>query len=139
MDPIAPGDRPQSEVTRSIIQSAMHVQNALGIGLYENPYKICLAHDLRRKGHAVQAEVHLDLQFEGLWIPDSCRIDLLIDDAVIVEAKAVDRLTPMHQSQVLTYLRLAKKEVGLLLNFWAYPLKANGIQRLILSSHQHRA
>jgi GxxExxY protein len=78
-------------------------------------------------------EVHLDITFEGLLIPDSYLIDLLVDDTVVVEAKTVERLTAIHQAQVLTYLRLSGKDVGLLLNFWACPLKEGGIQRLVLS------
>lgn len=111
----------------------MRVQNALGVGLYEKPYKFCLGHALRLKGHRVLVEVKLDITFEGLLVPESYRIDLLVDDAVVVEAKTVEKLTPIHQAQVLTYLRLSGKEAGLLLNFWASPLKDGGIQRLVLS------
>jgi GxxExxY protein len=128
-----PDDRPHSDLTRSILESAMRVQSVLGVGLLEKPYKVCLAHALRQKGHRVLVEVHLDITFEGLLIPDSYMIDLLVDDIVVVEAKTVERLTAIHQAQVLTYLRLSGKEVGLLLNFWACPLKDGGIQRLVLS------
>jgi len=128
-----PDDRPHSDLTRSILESAMRVQSVLGVGLLEKPYKVCLAHALRQKGHRVLVEVHLDITFEGLLIPDSYLIDLLVDDTVVVEAKTVERLTAIHQAQVLTYLRLSGKEVGLLLNFWACPLKDGGIQRLVLS------
>jgi GxxExxY protein len=126
-------DRPHRDLTRSILESAMRVQSALRVGLYEKPYKTCLAHVLRLKGHRVLMEVKLDITFEGLLIPESYRIDLLVDDSVVVEAKTVESLTPIHQAQVLTYLRLSGKEVGLLLNFWACPLKDGGIQRLVLS------
>jgi iron complex transport system substrate-binding protein len=126
-----PPPAPHIELTRSILDSAINVQNALGIGLLEQPYKVCLAHALRRKGHQVLTEVVLDLSFDGLLLSGAYKIDLLVDDRVIVEAKTVDRLNAMHQAQVLTYLRLAQKEVGLLLNFWASPLKQGGIQRLI--------
>ena len=128
-----PDDRPHSDLTRSILESAMRVQSVLGVGLLEKPYKVCLAHALRQKGHRVLVEVHLDITFEGLLIPDSYLIDLLVDDTVVVEAKTVERLTAIHQAQVLTYLRLSGKDVGLLLNFWACPLKDGGIQRLVLS------
>ena len=76
-------------------------------------------------------EVILDLSFEGLLISDAYKIDLLVDDLVVVETKTVERLNALHQAQVLTYLRLSGKEVGLLVNFWASPLKDGGIQRLI--------
>lgn len=128
-----PDDCPHRDLTRSILESAMRVQSTLGVGLVEKSYKVCLAHALRQKGHRVLLEVHLDITFEGLQVPDSYRIDLLVDDAVVVEAKTVERLTPIHQAQLLTYLRHSSKEVGLLLNFWACPLKDGGIQRLVLS------
>ena len=101
------------------------------MGLYEKPYKVCLAHALREKGHKVLTEISLDITFMGLLISDAYRIDLLVDDLIVVETKTVERLNAMHQAQVLTYLRLSGKEVGLLLNFWASPLKDGGIQRLI--------
>jgi len=133
MSQSVPDDRPHSDLTRSILESAMRVQSVLGVGLLEKAYKVCLAHALRQKGHRVLVEVHLDITFEGLLIPDSYLIDLLVDDTVVVEAKTVERLTAIHQAQVLTYLRLSGKEVGLLLNFWACPLKDGGIQRLVLT------
>jgi len=125
-------------LTRSILESAIRVQNALGVGLYEKPYKVCLAHALRVKGHTVLTEVKLDLTFEGLLLSDAYRIDLLVDDLVVVEAKTVEHLNALHQAQVLTYLRLSGKELGLLLNFWASPLKNGGIQRLILTKEARK-
>jgi len=119
------------ELTRSILESAFRVQDALGVGLHEKPYKVCLAHSLRQKGHKDFPEVILDLTFEGLLISEACKVDLLVDDLVVVEAKTAERLNALHQAQVLTYLRLSGKEVGLLLNFWASPLKEGGIQRFI--------
>ena len=69
-----------AELTRSILDSAIRVQNALGVGLFEKPYKVCLAHSLRQKGHQVLTEVALDITFEGLLISDAYKIDLLVDD-----------------------------------------------------------
>jgi hypothetical protein len=80
MPPCNPDDHPHSDLTRSIIESAIHVQNALGVGLLEKSYKFCLAHALRKKGHRVLLEVSLDIIFEGLEVVDSFRIDLLVDD-----------------------------------------------------------
>jgi len=82
----------------------------------------------------VTLEASLDIAFEGLLVPEAYRLDLLVDDTVIVEAKAVEKLDRMHQAQLLTDLRLAGKEVGLLLNFWARPLKDSGIQRVVLTA-----
>jgi len=78
-------------------------------------------------------EVQLDITFEGLGVADSYRIDLLVDDTVVVETQTMARLIPIHQAQVLTYLRLSGREVGLLLNFWTCPLKEGGIQRRVPS------
>lgn len=133
MTQCATGNLLHGTLTSSILESAIRVQDVLGVGLLEKPYKLCLAHALRQKGHRVLIEVVLDIQFEGLLVPDAYKIDLLVDDAVVVEAKTVDHLNAMHQAQLLTYLRLSMKEVGLLLNFWACPLKDGGIQRLVMS------
>ena len=129
-----PRTYPHAGLTKSILGAAIRVQDALGPGLLETPYRLCLAHALRQAGHRVTLEASLDITFEGLLVPEACRLDLLVDDTVVVEAKAVEKLQPMHQAQVLTYLRLSRKEVGLLLNFWARPLKDGGIQRLVLTT-----
>lgn len=118
-------------LTRSILESAIRVQDSLGVGLEGRSYRLCLAHDLRRKGHRVQADLDLDLAFEGLKVPGACRLDLVVDDTVVVATQAVEALSRLHQVQLLTGLRLSGKEVGLLLNFWAHPLKGGGIQRLV--------
>jgi GxxExxY protein len=96
MPPCNPDDRPHGGLTRSSIESAIHVHHTLGAGLYQQPYKLCLAHALRQKGHRVLLEVHLDITFERLEVADSYRIDLLVDDTVVVETKTVERLTPIH-------------------------------------------
>lgn len=127
---------PHSDLTKSILGAAIRVQDVLGPGLLERPYKACLAHALRKAGHRVVTEVALDITFEELLVPEAYRLDLLVDDTVIVEAKAIEKLDTMHQAQLLTYLRLARKEIGLLLNFWARPLKEGGIQRLVLTSQR---
>jgi GxxExxY protein len=84
----------------------------------------------------VTLEASLDIAFEGLLVSEAYRLDLLVDDTVVVEAKAIVKLDLMHQAQLLTYLRLAGKEVGLLLNFWARPLKDGGIRRLVLTDQR---
>jgi GxxExxY protein len=133
MSKAAPTPYLHAGLTQSILAAAIRVQDALGPGLLEKPYRLCLAQALRQAGHRVILEVSLAIAYEGLVVPDAYRLDLLVDDTVIVEAKAVEALDPMHRAQLLTYLRLAGKEVGLLLNFWARPLKDRGIQRLVLT------
>ena len=106
------------------------VQNALGPGLLEEPYKACLAHALRELGHKVLREVRLDVTYESLCIPNAYLLDLVVDGKVVVEAKTVDRLKDLHVAQVNSYLRFSGMEVGLLLNFWAWPLK-EGLRRVV--------
>lgn len=124
------GDHPHMDITESIIGAAIKVQNALGPGLLEEPYKACLAHSLREQGHTVHREVRLDVIYESLCIPNAYLLDLVVDGKVVVEAKTVDRLRDLHVAQVNGYLRFSGMEVGLLLNFWAWP-KKEGLRRVV--------
>ena len=87
-----------ASLTKSILAAAIRVQDTLGPGLLEKPYRHCLAHALRQAGHRVTMEASLAIAFDGLLVPDAYRLDLLVDDTVIVEAKAVEKLGPMHQA-----------------------------------------
>lgn len=125
------GEHPHMDVTEAIIGAAIKVQRSLGPGVLEDAYKACLAHALRLDGHKALREVHLDLTYEGLCIPNAYVMDLVVDDKVVVEAKTVDRFNDVHLAQLNSYLRFAGMEVGLLLNFRAWPLKEGGIKRVI--------
>ena len=105
------------DLTERIIGCAMAVQRQLGPGLTEATYEACLAYELRKAGMEVQQQVGVDLHYGDLFIPNAGRMDLLVDGEIVVELKAVDRLTDAHQAQVFTYLRFGHKRVGLLLNF----------------------
>ena len=119
------------DITEAIIGAAIKVHRSLGPGLFEKTYQQCLAYELLRNGHKVQEEVDLDLRYENLHIQSAYRIDLLIDDAVIVELKSVSELSPVHESQVLTYLKLSECRFGLLMNF-NVPILKSGIKRFII-------
>lgn len=121
------------ELTERIIGCAMTVQRRLGPGLTEATYEACLAHELRKAGLRVQQQVGVDLDYDDLHLPNAGRMDLLVEGEIVVELKTVDRLTDAHQAQVFTYLRFGRKRIGLLLNFWAWPLKEGGIKRIINS------
>ena len=108
----------------------MRVHSALGPDLLENAYRACLAHELRRNGLRVQAEVFLPVHYEGITVDLGYRIDLLVEDQVVVELKAAETVLPVHKAQLLSYLRLSDKRVGLLINFHADRLK-NGINRIV--------
>lgn len=124
-------DYPHREVTEAIIMAAIRIQKALGPGLLEGVYRTCLAHALRQVGRKALQEVHLDLAFEGLCLPNAFAMDLIVDDRVVVEAKTVERLADAHFAQLNSYLHFSGMEVGLLLNFRAWPLKDGGIRRIV--------
>ncbi|MBI3130286.1 MAG: GxxExxY protein [Acidobacteria bacterium] len=121
-------------LTERIIGCAIQVQRRLGPGLLEGTYQVCLAHELRKEGLAVETEVPIDLKYDDLVIERAYRLDLLIEGTVVVELKTTDRLTEAHLAQLFTYLRFANKRLGLLLNLWRWPLKDGGIKR-VLNSH----
>ena len=124
-------DYPHQDITRAIIEAAIRIQNALGPGLLEDADKTCLAHALRASGHKALREVRLDIVWEDLTVEGAYKMDLVVDDRVVVEAKTVERLVDAHFAQVNTQLRFSGLEVGLLLNFRAWPLKEGGIRRVV--------
>jgi GxxExxY protein len=123
--------RPSEDVIASdIVDAAYKVHTTLGPGLLESVYEIALALELTRRGHRVARQVPIAVRYEQLVFDVGFRADLLVDDLVIVELKSVERLMPAHHKQVLTYVRLAGKRLGLLLNFGAARIK-DGIVRLV--------
>jgi len=118
VDPRA--DQPEllhGEVTDRIIGAAIEVHRALGPGLLESAHEACLAHELANRGATVVRQKALPVEYKGAIVDAGSRIDLIVDDAVIVEIKAVDKPAPIHEAQLLTYLRLSGNRVGLLINF----------------------
>lgn len=124
---------PHVELTGQIIAASIKVQRVLGPGLLESAYQACLTHELRKGGHRVLSEVGLDLTYDDLVIKNAYRMDLVVDDGVVVELKTVERLLDLHFAQMRSYLRFSRIERGLLVNFWAWPLKDDGIKRVICS------
>jgi GxxExxY protein len=119
-----------NEISGKIVDCAIKVHTALGAGLLESAYEACLVHELRKAGLKVESQVSLPIFYDGIKIDAGYRIDLLVEDAVIVELKAVERLLPIHEAQILSYLKLSNKKLGLLLNFNVTQLK-NGIKRIV--------
>lgn len=119
-----------SEITGQIIGGAIEVHRALGPGLLESAYEECLAIELDARGLAVARQVLLPVVYKGKRLDAGYRIDLMLNDLVIVELKAVQRLEPIHEAQLLTYLKLAGKRYGLLFNF-SVPVLKDGIRRLV--------
>ena len=106
-----------NDITYKIRGAIFKVYNALGPGLLESVYEAALCYQLRQDGLAVATQVKIDVEYQGSILPIDYRIDLLVEDTVIIELKSVEELKPVHHKQLLTYLRLAHKPVGLLVNF----------------------
>jgi len=120
-----------NQITGTIIDSAMKVHSAFGPGLLESAYKACLIYELRKRGLRVGAEVALPLIYDGTKIQDvGYRLDLLVEHKVVIELKAVEIMAPIFEAQLLHYLMLSGKKVGLLINFKVVHLK-DGIKRLV--------
>jgi len=120
-----------NQITHEILDSAYKVHSALGPGLLESSYRTCLVYELREKGFKVEEEKPLPLVYEEIKMDCGYRIDILVEDKVVVELKTVENFKDVHTAQVLTYLKLTGCKVGLLLNFYTKSLK-DGIKRLIL-------
>jgi GxxExxY protein len=118
-----------NEITQTIIGCAIRVHKALGPGLLENTYEVCLVHELSKAGLNVRSQVELPVVYDGIRLDAGYRIDLLVEETVIVELKAVETIHPIHEAQVISYLKLSGRKIGLLINFNVKML-TNGIKRL---------
>jgi len=120
----------ENEITKLVIGFAIEVHRALGPGLLESAYEECLCYELARGGIRFQRQVALPVHYKGVTLDCGYRMDLLLDDLVIIEIKAVESLCPIHEAQLLTYLKLADKPVGLLINF-NVPVLKQGLKRIV--------
>lgn len=117
-------------IAKDVVDSAIKVHRALGPGLLESAYQHCLAHELRTRGRKVSMEVVLPISYNGLKLDAGYRLDMLVDDQAIIENKTVESLQPIHEAQLLTYLKLSGCHIGFLLN-WNVKLMRNGIRRIV--------
>ena len=120
----------ENALTNRIIGAAIEVHRHLGPGLLESAYEECLCYELSLMGLKFRRQVHLPVNYKGLLLDCAYRMDILVEDAVILEIKTVDDLLPIHKAQLLTYLKAADKRVGLLINFNVSILK-NGLRRMV--------
>jgi GxxExxY protein len=120
------------EIATIIVDAAMKVHRALGPGLLESAYQHCLAHELRKRGLRVETEVPQPVVYEDERIEVGYRLDMLVENAIIIENKTVDEIAPIHEAQLLTYLKLRQCPLGFLLN-WNVALMKHGIRRKILT------
>jgi GxxExxY protein len=119
-----------NERSGAVVDAAMKVHSALGPGLLESAYQACLTHELQLRGLQVMTQIALPVTYRGFRLEVGYRIDLLVDNAVVVEVKAIAKVLPVHHAQLLSYLRLSGHRLGLLINFHEIHLK-HGIKRMV--------
>jgi GxxExxY protein len=117
-------------ITRRIIGAAIEVHRNVGPGLLESAYEVCLAFELEKLQLKIARQVPLPLLYKEVKLDCSYRLDMVVEDEVVVEIKAVEKLMPIHEAQVLSYLRISRRKVGLLINFHERLLK-NGLKRIV--------
>lgn len=120
----------EKALSGEVIGAAIEVHRLLGPGLLESAYELALERELVLRGHIVERQKPVPMEYKGVALGDGFRLDLLVDDCLLVEIKAVDHLLSIHEAQLLTYLRLTAKRFGLLINFNEKILKA-GIKRIV--------
>jgi|SRR5581483_2807978 len=118
------------QISRRIIGAAIDVHKIVGPGLLESAYQACLAFELRERGFRVEEQIPLPVVYKGVHLDCGYRMDLIVEDAIVVEIKAVEQLAPIHEAQLLSYLRLSNRKVGLLLNFHSR-LLIDGLKRIV--------
>jgi GxxExxY protein len=118
-------------IGKAVVNAAYKVHKALGPGLLEKVYEACMAYELRKAGFQVQRQVDIPIFYDGLVFDEGLRLDILVDDLVIVELKAVDIVNPVWQAQIMSHLRLTNRKLGYLINF-NVPLIREGIKRYIM-------
>lgn len=124
-----------NDLSRKIIGAAIEVHKFLGAGLLEKTYEECLCVELEKIGLKYERQVILPINYKGILIENAYRIDILVEDKIIIELKAVEKVEKIHKAQLLTYLKLSEKELGLLINFNVEVL-VNGISRVINSKNK---
>ena len=120
----------ENEISQQIVDAAFKIHSTLGPGLLESSYQAILIYELQKRGLLVEAEKQVPVTYESIKLDIGFRADLIVEDKVIVELKSVEQIAPVHKKQLLTYLRLADKRLGLLINFGA-PLIKDGITRIV--------
>jgi GxxExxY protein len=118
-------------IGKAVVNAAFKVHTELGPGLLEKVYEICLTHELRKAGHSVARQIDISIQYDGITFDEGLRLDILVDNKVVVEIKAVDQVNPVWQAQVLSHLKLTGLRLGYLINF-NVPLIKLGIKRIVL-------
>jgi GxxExxY protein len=120
----------ENEIVASVVDAASKLHTGLGPGVFETVYEVLLAHEMRNRGFRVDRQVPVPIVWDGIKFDEGFRADLIIDDCLLIELKSIQALEPVHSKQVLTYLRLTGKRLGLLINFGETTIKS-GIKRIV--------
>lgn len=120
----------ENDVAKTIVDAAYHIHSRFGPGLLESAYQVMLAHELRKRGLRVECEKPIPLVYEDVVLEVSYKADMIVEGLIVVELKAVEQTAPVHKRQLLTYLKLADKRLGLLINFGAALIK-DGVHRVV--------
>jgi GxxExxY protein len=122
----------KEKIGRDIVDSSFKIHTTLGPGLLESAYEACLSYELENRGYTIERQKPQSIQYESLTIETAYRLDIVVNDSVIVELKSVEEILQVHKAQLLTYLRFSKITLGYLINFYT-PLIKNGITRMVLN------
>jgi GxxExxY protein len=117
-------------IARELVDAIVYVHRVLGPGLLESAYQACLAHELNKRGLKADRETPQLVEYDGIFIDAGYRLDILVEGEIVVENKSVQELAPIHQAQLLTYLKLSGRRLGFLVN-WNVPLIKDGIKRMV--------
>jgi GxxExxY protein len=120
----------ENEIAKIVVDAAFQIHKRLGPGLLETVYEVVLAHDLKRRGLKVERQVPVAIIYDDIKFDEGFRADLIVEEKIIVELKSVEKIIPVHKKQLLTYLRLADKRLGLLINFGSELIR-DGISRVV--------
>jgi GxxExxY protein len=120
----------EEEIGKALVNASYLIHKALGPGLLEKVYEVCLAHELRKVGFEVKRQIDIPIKYDGITFEEGLRLDILINDLVIAEIKSVEQVNPVWEAQIISHLKLTQKRLGYLINF-NVPVIKNGIKRYI--------
>ena len=121
----------EEDIARQIVDAAFSVHKSLGPGLLERVYEVCFCHELKKRGLSFQRQLEVPIVYDGISFNEGLRLDVLVEDTIICELKAVDRVYPIWEAQILSHMKLLNKPLGFLINF-NVPLIKDGISRKVL-------
>ena len=120
----------EETIGKDIVNACFKIHKTLGSGLLEKVYEVCLSHELRKLGYKVDRQINIPISYDGIEFEEGLRLDILVEDCVIIELKAVELVNPVWEAQIISHLKLTNRNLGFLINF-NVPLIKSGIRRLI--------